>query len=82
MADRTDALVQKISQKVGCPLPCMGREETKRLYAEIVAVAESAIREQVAKDIEAEIQPPMKSALPDFAGAGMQLAARIARGES
>lgn len=50
---QTTSLVNAISQRVGCPLPCMGHEETERTYAEILAIVTPLIREQAAKEIEA-----------------------------
>ena len=52
----TDQLVTEISQRVGCPLPCMGHEETKRTYAEILDVVlpayEGILRATVAQEAE------------------------------
>lgn len=33
-----DELVERIVQQVGCPLPCMGYDETRKVYREIVTV--------------------------------------------
>lgn len=36
-------LVERLCQTVGCPLPCMGHEETRKTYAVIVTVVLSAL---------------------------------------
>jgi hypothetical protein len=41
-----DQLVNEISLRVGCPLPCMGHEETERTYTEILNIVIPLIREQ------------------------------------
>lgn len=50
-------LIALLSQNVGCPLPCMGREETAEVYRQVLAVVlpvhERQVREQVAKEAEA-----------------------------
>ena len=59
------------------------RGEAAAVLAAVVPVIERQVRERVAAEIEDARGPrPRGSALPDFAGAAYDHAARIARGES
>lgn len=41
-----DEMVERIVQQVGCPLPCMGHDETRRTYREILDVVAAAAPER------------------------------------